>query len=142
MTAETRGDAVDLLLVERPHDERRSLADAFGATDASSHRTAADVEGALEVLSRDGADSESVVDIVVTNLAPAAVFDLLEAIGSEPETARTPVLVVLDASDDDAVTRCYDLGANACLDRASDPARLVSATEAFWFSQAKLPRRT
>ena len=141
MTAEKSGGAIDLLLVERPHDDRRSLADAFRATAASSLRTVAGVEEALDVLGPD-TDAASFVDIVVTNLAPAAAFELLEAIGSVQETARTPVLVVLDASDDDAVTRCYDLGANACLDRVNDPSMLVSATEAFWFSQAKLPRRT
>lgn len=141
MTAETGGERLDLLLVERSHDERRRLADAFAELAASTVRTVTSDEAALDVLFPDD-DSEPAVDIVVTNFAPAAAFEFLETIRSETETARIPVLVVLDASDDAAVKRCYDLGVNACLDRASDPSTLVSAIEAFWLTQAKLPSRT
>lgn len=147
-------DLATVLLVEAPDREPRKLADAFESAAGTVTVRTRTAERALSALSRrdseirdgGGDKDESTptterIDIVIVNLPPADRTAFLEAIESDPEAAPRPVLVLLDPTDEE-LWRCYARGANACLDRTTDPNSLASAVAAFWLRQVELPRRS
>ena len=137
-----RNDLLEILLVADSRDEARPLSDAFeeAAVETTLH-TVVTTDAALDALRRDEDASGPSPDVVLIDLPRADAVELLETIESERRFARVPVLVVVDGDTDANCRLYYERGANACLEAAGGFDALVSATEAFWCNQAKLPPR-
>lgn len=136
-----RKDILDVLLVTDDRDGTDRLVDSFErAAVNATLRTALTGEAGLDALYRSDDTSASAPDIVLLDLPPRDALEFLEALESERRFARIPVLVVVDGGTED-VTEYYERGVNACLERSDELDDLVSAIEAFWCNQVRLPTK-
>lgn len=133
-----RSDGLDLLLVTDDRNDAAHLVDSFETTSVNTtlHTVRTD-EAGLEALEHDEDVPPSAPDIVLVDLPQRDALAFLEALESERRFAHVPVLVVDDGSDD--VTRYYERGVNACLERSDEFDDLVSAIETFWCDRVQLP---
>lgn len=141
MNTDNRPHPVDVLLVAGDRDGSEGLVEAFErkAESATLH-TVSSAAAACDVLFQRGEYTTAPVpDVAVVYLPPDECFELLETTKGDPETVTVPAIVVQDPESENDVKRCYELGANACLDRRNDWAELVTAIEAFWLTRTHLP---
>lgn len=136
-----RKDILEVLLVTDDRDGTDRLVDSFEMAAANTTlQTVLTGETGLDALHR-GDDTPALApNIVLMDLPPGDALEFLEALESERRFAHIPVLVVVDDDTDD-VTRYYERGVNACLERTDEVDELVSAVEAFWCNQVQLPTK-
>ncbi|WP_049928225.1 response regulator [Halopiger goleimassiliensis] len=145
MTARSN-DPIEILLVEdNPGDVRLTEVAFEDLPMTVDLAVATDGDDALEFLARRQTnEAETVPDLVLLdlNLPRMGGFEFLEAIQSDDELARIPILVLTSSNACEDIVESYQRAANAYLTKPSDPdeyAEMVEAVAEFWFDRAALP---
>lgn len=146
LTVETRGRPAELLLVEDNYGDVVLAREAFRNAKISNNVVvASDGEKAMSLLRREGEHADRPLpDLILLdlNLPRMDGREVLQAIKSDPELRRIPVIVLTSSSADIDIHRSYDLNANGYIVKPVDFDQLkeiVSRLEAFWFSIVSLP---
>ena len=143
---QTRGDPVDILLVEDNPGDVRLIEESFETTARETRfRVIDNGEDAIDFVTREDADRSAPLPdlaLVDLNLPKRDGCDVLEAIREDPQAQNLPVLMLTSSGATEDIERCYRARANAYLTKPTDPDELTAIAEAverFWFEQAQLP---
>ena len=138
---ELSGRPAELLLVEDNYGDVLLTREAFSAAKISNNMAvAADGEEALKLLRREGAyAAHPRPDLILLdlNLPRLDGREVLQAIKSDVDLQRIPVLVLTSSSSEADVLKSYQLNANGYVVKPVDFERLreiVASIESFWFS--------
>ena len=139
---------VRLLLVEDNPADVRLVQEGFRAADVKpSLNVAYDGAQALAYLRREGAyEAAQRPDLIFLdlNLPKVSGREVLQAIKTDPELRRIPVIVWTTSKSERDVSAAYDLQANCYVTKPSDLDaffRVIDMAQHFWFDIAVLPPR-
>ncbi|MBJ7600946.1 MAG: response regulator [Candidatus Nephthysia bennettiae] len=139
-------DAIDILLVEdSPGDVRLTREALKEAKVANRLHVAPDGVTALDFLRRNGEHPEAPrPDLILLdlNLPRMSGREVLEAIKSDDELKRIPVVILTTSHDESDVLRAYDLHANCYISKPVDLDQfmtVVRTIEDFWLTVVRLP---
>lgn len=147
LTGSYRDDEpIEVLLVEDNPGDVRLVEEAFTVLDTEpTLKVASNGAEAIELLSyrqNDGSGSLPNLVLLDLNLPRMDGFDVLDAIESDLELGRLPVLVLTSSESTEDVRECYRRGANAYLTKPVAPDEfdeLVRTIESFWVECVLLP---
>jgi CheY-like chemotaxis protein len=141
LTVDARGRPAELLLVEDNYGDVLLTREAFRSARISNNlAVAGDGEQAMAMLRQQGAFStQPRPDVILLdlNLPRMDGREVLEAIKSDPELQRIPVIVLTSSKADIDILKSYELQANGYIVKPVTFERLqeiVASIESFWFS--------
>ena len=141
LTVEARGRPAELLLIEDNRGDALLTREAFlCAKLANNLAIAADGETALAMLRRKGPYlNQPVPDVILLdlNLPRMDGREVLQAIKSDPNIQRIPVIVLTSSKAESDILKTYEIGANGYIVKPVTFDRLqeiVNSIESFWFS--------
>ncbi|MCE5300644.1 MAG: response regulator [Spirochaetia bacterium] len=137
---------VEILLVEDNPADVRLIRETFKDFKIQNNLSVAkDGVEAVEFVRRKGAFvTAPKPDMVLLdlNLPGRSGMEVLEVIRKDPETCRTPVVILSSSDSEKDITRCYDLKANCYITKPAgldEFIKIVMSIEDFWLSIVKLP---
>lgn len=140
MSPELSKTAFDLLIVEDNPLDLRAMTRAAGRVETPVNlKVAEDGAAAIERMTLDADIDMVLLDL---NLPVMSGHDVLGRMQTESRLRRIPVMILTTSSDQNDITRAYDLGANAFLNKPADLAGwddLLQRIEAFWLSLVLFP---
>jgi two-component system, chemotaxis family, response regulator Rcp1 len=149
LTVEAQGRSAELLLIEDNYGDVLLTREAFGSARVRNRlAVAGDGEEALAMLRREGNYADQPTPDVILldlNLPRMDGREVLEAIKTDPNLQRIPVIVLSSSKAEVDILKTYDLGANGYIVKPVTFERLqeiVSSIETFWFSVVVLPSTT
>jgi CheY-like chemotaxis protein len=141
LTLAACGRPAEVLLIEDNGGDVMLTREAFrGAKLANNLAVAADGEVGLAMLRREGAYlNQPVPDLILLDLNLPRIDgrEVLQAIKSDPNLQRIPVIVLTSSKAEIDILKTYEIGANAYVvkpvtfDRMQE---IVASIESFWFS--------
>jgi two-component system, chemotaxis family, response regulator Rcp1 len=141
LTIEARSRPAQLLLVEDNYGDVLLTREAFrGAKLSNNLSVAGDGEEALSMLRREGCHAgQPTPDVILLdlNLPRMDGREVLQAIKTDPELRRIPVIVLTSSKAEVDILKTYDLGANGYIVKPVTFERLqeiVASIESFWFT--------
>ena len=141
LTIEASGRPAELLLIEDNYGDVLLTREAFRNGKLSNNLAVADGgEVALAMLRREGDYADQATpDLILLdlNLPGLDGREVLEAIKSDPELRRIPVIVLSSSKAEIDTLKTYELGANGYIVKPVTFQRLqeiVASIESFWFS--------
>jgi len=141
LTIEASGRPAELLLIEDNYGDVLLTREAFRNGKLSNNLAVADGgEVALAMLRREGDYADQATpDLILLdlNLPGLDGREVLEAIKSDPELRRIPVIVLSSSKAEIDILKTYELGANGYIVKPVTFQRLqeiVASIESFWFS--------
>jgi CheY-like chemotaxis protein len=139
---------IEILLVEDDPGDVVMTREALDESDVEHGLTVAeDGVVALDMLFRRGGhENLKQPDLVVLDLNLPRVngFEVLDAVKSDPDLRRIPVIVLTTSSDEEHILNCYDLHANAYVNKPVDFDQFLSVVKRiddFFVSIVRLPSR-
>lgn len=137
---------IEILLVEdSPSDANLTIAGLSQAKIANNLHWVEEGETAMEYLQQQGDYTNAIrPDLILLdlNLPGMDGREVLEAVKSDPELKRIPVVVLTTSGDEEDILRSYDLNANCYVTKPIDIQqfiRMVQLIEDFWLAAVKLP---
>lgn len=134
-----------VLLIEDNAADVRLMHEAFKEAGARVQVHALrDGSSALAFLHREGLQTAAPrPDLILLdlNLPGKGGKEVLEEIKGDPSLKRIPVLVITSSRAHEEIARCYDLRANACIQKPvgfTELVAVVSSIYQFWFQTATL----
>jgi chemotaxis family two-component system response regulator Rcp1 len=146
LTIESLGRPAELLLVEDNYGDVLLTREAFGDAKVANNVTvASDGEEAMRRLRREAPyEDHPRPDLILLDLNLPCMDgrEVLQAIRSDPELMRIPVIVLTSSKADVDILKSYELKANGYVVKPVDFERLreiVASIESFWFTVVVLP---
>jgi chemotaxis family two-component system response regulator Rcp1 len=146
LTIEGRGRPAELLLVEDNYGDVLLTCEAFRSARVKNNLAiAGDGEVAMAMLRREGEYAlQPRPDVILLdlNLPRMDGREVLQAIKSDPELQRIPVIVLTSSKAEIDVLKSYELNANGYIVKPVTFERLqeiVASIETFWFTVVVLP---
>ena len=146
MTVAARGAPAELLLVEDNYGDVLLTREAFRSGRVANNLSiAGDGEVAMAMLRREGVHaSQPRPDVVLLdlNLPRMDGRAVLQAIKSDPDLQRIPVIMLTSSKADIDILKSYELNANGYIVKPVTFERLqevVASMETFWFTVVVLP---
>jgi CheY-like chemotaxis protein len=138
-----------IVVAEDDADDRDFLRDAFASSGLRAElRFVEDGEELLDYLLRRGAfaargqSPRPSLVLLDLNMPRMDGRTALQRLRAEPSLRRVPVVVLSTSIDDADIDRCYELGANAYVNKPSRPAMLGEVARElmrWWFGTVELP---
>ena len=137
---------LELLLIEDSPSDVRLTVEVLREINAEIRLTiASDGAEALHVLAERRKQKQPLPDLILLdlNLPLMHGHEVLEKIKSTTGLRHIPIVVLTTSRAEQDALRCYELGANALINKPVDLdgfARTMNAFAAFWLEHAKLRR--
>ncbi|MGH2575203.1 MAG: response regulator [Ignavibacteria bacterium] len=136
----------EILIIEDNPEDVRLIIEAFKNSGLRiKFNIISDGEEAISYLFHRGNHSKSMrPDFILLELKlpKKSGLEVLSEIKSTPELQVTPVVVLTSAKSEDEIYKSYDLSANCCIEKPSDPEtfqEVVKTIGGFWLNTATLP---
>jgi len=146
LTVESRGKPAELLLVEDNYGDVLLTRQAFLNARVNNNLTVAgDGEAAMAMLRREPPfANQARPDVILLdlNLPRMDGREVLQAIKTDPNLQRIPVIILTSSKADIDILKSYELNANGYIVKPVTFERLqevVAAIESFWFTVVVLP---
>lgn len=136
----------DILLIESQPQDAAPFIESFEETDATETvHVVSDGDEALEYIHQKGEyEGAPRPDLIILDLHVSGTSgeDILSELNGQPELRSIPLLVFTTSDTEEVVARCYELSANAYLDKPDTEEEFVTLAqtiEDFWLKLAHLP---